>query len=130
MLEAFKKLVTFTMLTLISNVMENTELFKEVMNMSNIIQIDTDKYIEGYEHEDAFLEKLENDAIDGLAYEVLISLLDVIGKMEKYYLSDIGWAEKHRTHINMTWLKVLANNLILSYQMDEFDTFYVKNKFA
>lgn len=110
--------------------MEYNELVKEVISVSNIIQLNYDEYDEDYEQEGVFLEKLENDAIDGLAYEVLISLIDVISKLEKHYVSDIGWVEQYRTHLHMVGLKILANNIIHSFKMYEFETFYIKNKFA
>lgn len=108
--------------------MVNKELIKEANSYSKIIEIN----YEPYEYLDIeFEHKLTYDAIDDLLYDTLISLIETIDKLDKHIYSGIETLEAYHTSNCITWLKMMFNQIIFSTEfMDEFEPFYVKNKFA
>jgi len=110
--------------------MENKELEREVVMCSNIVNITLEPSCDDYMH-DEYEHNLRYDTIKNLTYDILISLIDVIDRLEKHLHSCIEPMEAYKTSNSIVWLKRLFNNIIWSHDdMDEFEPFYVKNKFA
>ena len=94
-----------------------------------------------YRHEE---DDIEHDNEIDLAYEIVISLLETITEIDRYCESIRDEIEQrlsldqvselsllsYSLSTESTWLKILYNNIIISNNFTQFDTFYVKNKHA
>jgi hypothetical protein len=85
-----------------------------------------------------------NDDENSLAYDMAILLLDKIGQLDRIseeifdeiknnlsceIITHLG-SIAYRLSLESNWLKILYNNIVISHNFAELDTFYIKNKHA
>jgi hypothetical protein len=121
---------------------EKNVLLNKCNSLNQIIKTDFGNSEFGvYRHEE---DDIEHDNEIDLAYEIVISLLETITEIDRYCESIRDEIEQrlsldqvselcllsYSLSTESTWLKILYNNIIISNNFTQFDTFYVKNKHA
>jgi hypothetical protein len=121
---------------------EKNVLLNKCNSLNQIIKTDFGNSEFGvYRHEE---DDIEHDNEIDLAYEIVISLLETITEIDRYCESIRDEIEQrlsldqvselcllsYSLSTESTWLKILYNNIIISNNFTQFDTFYIKNKHA
>lgn len=99
--------------------MENIQLINEVKSYSNLITIKPNAV-----EDDEYLHHLGFDEIDALVYDLLISMIETIDRLDKYINSDITIADRYNITNWTRWLKIQFNNTVYFYKPDGIQMYF------